>query len=202
MADPTWNGVFLAAAAVFAAAVAAWTANRRIDKQLNSEAKRLDTQLAHDRWMREVEELRRMVDDGAATGLAAGNAIHVFRRQVRWIVLEEGRSNEKYVAKLGNAQGAVYKMHGYVERFELRLGRGHEVPSAFSSWQLALEEALEWLETAPPTKEVLQNGGERLKASAGCYLEFMEACRGYVRLEPPPIGEMGDPGRMPVAESP
>jgi hypothetical protein len=41
---PTWDGILLAGAAVFAAAVAAWTGDRRIDKQLAAEERRLDQQ--------------------------------------------------------------------------------------------------------------------------------------------------------------
>jgi hypothetical protein len=51
--------------------------------QLDAEAERLDKQLAHDRWIREIEELRRMVDEAAAAGLSAGNAVNDFRDQVR-----------------------------------------------------------------------------------------------------------------------
>jgi hypothetical protein len=182
--DPTWNGVLLAGAAVFAAAVAAWTANRRIDKQLDAEAKRLDKQLAHDRWMREVAELRGMVDEAARAGLGASNLVHVFRNQVRWIVEDAGEPNELYASKLRTAQDAVAEMQGFVERFELRLGWNHEVPVAFGSWQLAMEEALECFETQPAQMSALRNGGERLRDSANRYLSFMEAARPYVRLEP------------------
>ena len=185
MANPTWNGLLLAFAAVFAAAVAAWTANRRIDKQLDAESERLDKQLAHDRWMREVGELRSMVDEAANKGLEAGNLIHVFRTQVRWMVEEDELPNERYASKLRAAQNAVAKMQGFVERFELRLGRGHAVPGAVGSWQLTMEEALERFEKQPADMEALRSGGERLKASADRYIAFMEAARPYVRLEPP-----------------
>lgn len=49
VADPTWDALLLSTAAVAAAGMAAWTANRRIDKQLDAESQRLDKQLAHDR---------------------------------------------------------------------------------------------------------------------------------------------------------
>lgn len=156
----------------------------RLQQQLDSEAERLDRQLSHDRWMREIEELRRMIDEAATTGLRAGNVVHVFRAQVRWIA-REGEANEMYADKLTSAQHAVSEMQGFAERFELRLGRGHEIPEAFSRWQLAIEEALQWLETTPPDEESLRNGGEQLSSSADRYLEFMEASRRYVRLDPP-----------------
>jgi len=146
---------------------------------------RLDKQLAHDRWMREVEELRSMVDEAATTGLRAGNLIHVFRGQARWIVEGDGMPNDLYATKLRDAQEAVARIQGFVERFELRLGHGHELPKAFSAWQRVLEEALEWFETQPPNKDVLKSGGERLTASAARYLDFIRAARQYVKLEPP-----------------
>ena len=161
---------------------------KRLQMQLDAESARLDKQLAHDRWMREVEELRRLVDEAGAAGITAGNVIHVFRSQVRWIVDEDGTPNKHYAEKRRAAQDAVAAMQGFVERFELRLGTGHDVPESFGSWQLAQEEAIEAFETIPATKEVLQRGGERLKTAAGRYLEFMDAARPYVRLDPPKPG--------------
>lgn len=156
----------------------------RLQMQLDAEAHRLDKQLAHDRWMREVEELRRLIDEAAAAGLAAGNAIHAFRGPLRYEV-ETGNSSPLHLGRLQEAISAVQGMQGFVERLELRLGRGNEIPTSFSSWQHTMEEAIETLETTPPTKEILQEGGERLTASSGRYLAFMESARDYVRLEPP-----------------
>jgi hypothetical protein len=50
--NPTWDGALLATAAVIAAGLAAWTANRRIDKQLT-----------HDRKMRDLDEMRGVIDE-------------------------------------------------------------------------------------------------------------------------------------------
>ncbi|MGP1666413.1 MAG: hypothetical protein ACTS5I_11005, partial [Rhodanobacter sp.] len=157
---------------------------RRLQMQLDAEADRLDTQLAHDRWMREVDELRRLIDESAAAGLTAGNAVHALRGPVRYEV-STGRVSKFYLGLSQEAKSSVQGMQGFVERLELRLGSGHDLPTGFSSWQLAVEEALEALETRPPTKEMLRAGGERLTTSSEKYRNFMEAARGYVRLEPP-----------------
>lgn len=161
----------------------------RLQMQLDAEAKRLGRQLAHDRWMREVEELRRLIDDAAATGLTAANAVHELREPIRQ-ELDGGDCGDDFPDQVRRATSAVQRMQGIVERLELRLGPEHRVPVSFSGWQSAIEEALEYLEDSPATKEHLRKGGERLKVSSERYLAFMDAARDYVRLDPP-----GDAGR-------
>jgi hypothetical protein len=157
---------------------------KRLQMQLDAEAERLDRQLAHDRWIREVEELRRIVDEAAATGLSAANAVNDFRAQVRWHVEDEGSPNEMYATKRRDARLAVEATQGYVERFEVRMGRDPKLPQAMSDWQVAVEEAFVALEEIPPTEFSLKDGGRMLSLSAGRYLAFMEAARSYVRLDP------------------
>lgn len=103
----------------------------RLQMQLDAEAERLDKQLAHDRWMREVEELRRLIDDAAAAGLAAGNAVHAFRGPVRYQVETGKPMPAGYPGLRQEATSAVQGMQGFVERLELRLGRGHDLPASF-----------------------------------------------------------------------
>lgn len=159
--------------------------SRRLQRQLDAENARLEKQLAHDRWMREVEELRQLVDEAAATGLRAANAIHRFRDQVRWHVEGGKPLNEKYSEKWKEAELAVQAIQGFVERLELRLGSKHDLPVAFTEWQLKLENAQEALDTTPSTKETLRDAGKLLKTSAEKYLDFMKEARKYVALEPP-----------------
>jgi hypothetical protein len=159
---------------------------RRLQMQLDADAERLEKQLAHDRWMREVEELRRLIDDAAAAGLDAGNAVHAFRGPVRSQV-DTGKPGPGYIGARQNAIASVQGMQGFVERLELRLGREHVLPTAFSAWQHTMEEAIEALETTPPTKELLIEGSTKLKISSERYLKFMDASRDYVLLVPPPV---------------
>jgi hypothetical protein len=157
----------------------------RLQMQLDAEAERLDKQLAHDRWMREVDGLRRLVDEAASAGLAAGNAIHELRGPIRFEV-NTGSPSPLYLERHQRAVSAVQGMQGFVERLELRLGRVGDLPQAFSSWQLALEEALGHLLDTPHTKETLRQGGSALTASSERYLAFMDEARDYVQLQPPP----------------
>jgi hypothetical protein len=180
--DPTWDAVILSCAAVAAAGIAAWTANSRIDKQLAAESERLDKQLAHDRYVREAEELRRLIDEAAAAGLAAGNAINPFRNQLRWI-LDEGELNDMYYAKLRAARNGIAGLQGFTERFDLRLGKGNEVSAACSDWQLGQEQAMTVLEEHPLTTETLRKGGELFRNGKAQYLSFMESAAPYVRLD-------------------
>lgn len=156
----------------------------RLQMQLDAEDLRLERRLAHDRWMREVEELRRLVDEAAAAGLAAGNAVHALRDPV-WQQLETGKPGPLLIGARQSAISAVQGMQGFVERMELRLGRGHELPEAFSAWQTVMEEAIAAIDTSPPTRELLRKGGEMLTDSSEKYLLFMDASRAYVRLDPP-----------------
>lgn len=86
MADPTWDGALLAGAAVFAAAVAAWTANHRIAKQLDAESERLGQQLRHDREMRDLEELRGLLDEVAIT-MQRMISVH---NKLEWVDMPKG----------------------------------------------------------------------------------------------------------------
>jgi len=184
---PTWDGILLAGAAIFAAAVAAWTANRRIDKQLSAESERLTEQLKHDRLMREAEELRRIMDEAAQTGTKAGTSIHEFRQQVRHRV-SSGSASAFYLPRLEEAKQSVQSLQSFVERLELRLGKGHQVPDLMIEWQAELERALESFESEPPTKENLKEGSKYLSDSAQRYIEFMDAARPFVQMKPTTAG--------------
>ena len=151
---------------------------RRLRMQLDSEAARLERQLAHDRWMREVEGLRQLIDEAASAGLAAGNEVHEVRELVR--------TAEWYLDKVEDAKLAVRGMQGFVERLELRLGKGHALPAAYSAWQLAVEEAIEPLEEGLAVAQArLQETGRKIKESAELYVAFMDAAREYVQMDPP-----------------
>jgi hypothetical protein len=156
----------------------------RLRRQLDAEAARLDKQLAHDRWTREAEELRRLVDDAAAAGLAAGIAVHDYRGQVRRLV-ETGEHPKFIVERMLAAQQAVDGLQGFVERFELRMGRRHQLPNAYGKWQLSLEHAREALEGAEPENENLEDAGKLMKEGADLYVKFMNVARDYVQLQPP-----------------
>lgn len=180
------DGVLLAGAAVFAAAVAAWTANRRIDKQLAAEAKRLDKQLAHDRWMRELDELRQLVDDAAACGLAAARSVGAYRDEGREALHDSsGRLPRLSGTEREAATKQVAAMRGFIERFEVRFGRGHEIPELYSAFEASLDEAIDLIDAESPSRETLQSAAGALAASSQRYVAFMEAAREYVRVGPP-----------------
>lgn len=159
----------------------------RLQMQLDAEAERLRRQLEHDRWMREVEELRRLIDEAAAAGLEAANAVHEIREPLH-LELDAGESGEEVEARRRSANTGVQGMQGFVERLELRLGRGHRLPGTYSEWQSAIEQALEELVSVPASKEHLREGGKLLTISSARYLKFMDAAQDYVRLDPPGEG--------------
>lgn len=81
----------MAGAAITAAALAAWTANRRMERQLAEESVRLQAQLTHDRRVRESEELRGVLDDAAACSAVVSKNWPIYW-PLYWPMLWQNRS--------------------------------------------------------------------------------------------------------------
>ena len=109
--------------------------------------------------------------------------MHAFRGYARYAE-ENDTIGPGYIETRQRANEGVQGMQGFVERLELRLGQEHALPAGFSSWQVAMEEAVDKLDTTPLTKDLLREAGDHLKESSARYLEFMRLARQYVQLEP------------------
>ena len=145
----SWDGVLIAGAAVVAAALAAWTANRRIDKQLDAESSRLDRQLAHDRKMRDRDALRQMLDDALK---AIGEGIEVLEESARErsdgyglegeAKLQWGNALDEMTSELkSRARRNWVRVHGEAKRLRLRFGADHDVMKCYEGLVMMLGEA-------------------------------------------------------------
>jgi hypothetical protein len=114
----------LVLSAVIAAAVAIW----RTRATLESEARRLDKQLAHDRALREREELRRVIDDAIRTvqngiyrAVEIKDAIEMERREAG-----AGATAATARSEYGRARADLAKLlrrlNAFQSRFAVRLG--------------------------------------------------------------------------------
>jgi hypothetical protein len=141
--DVTLGEILLAVGAVIAALlaswIAAWTADRRLTQTLTAESERLEDQLAHDRKMRDLEEIRAVLDDAA---IAISNAIDdtIKARTRLQLTPETPEDWAEAQAQLRAARTSVFALGGIHQRLALRLGRDYPVCLMFLSVQEALAE--------------------------------------------------------------
>lgn len=126
-----------------------------------------------------------MVDEATATALAASNAVGVLRNQICFH-LEGNPSNPMYGEKRRAATAAVEKMHGLVERLEIRAGPGNDLALAMGAWQLSIEEAFIALKATPPTDFAAHDGTRMLNFSVRRYKDFMGVAGSYLEQHSPP----------------
>jgi hypothetical protein len=130
MECPTWDGVLLAGAAIFAAAVAAWTANYRMGKQLE-----------HDRKMRDRDELRKALDEIAVSAGLAADQVNLARAATPVLGYDPKSEEPNALAQLDDRKTSLQKAHQLVyslasqgQRLHLRFRRDHPIPVAY--WEL------------------------------------------------------------------
>jgi hypothetical protein len=172
----SWDGVLLAFAAVGAAAIAAWTANHRMERQLTEETGRLERQLAHDREMRDREELRRTLDEAAGTysvaGEEAAQLLNLGHRRT------EGEGEDEYRRHYLSARDKAHSAFIQKERLQFRFG-DDDLAAEFTSAFNKMSDALTALEPGP-SAAALDSADELLDEAVGHYLEFSKLCRPYV----------------------
>ena len=101
----------------------------RTNKTLGAEANRLDDQLEHDRRMRDVEELRRVLDDAVSALAAAIDGLGVALRAVQrggddGIPIEGSE-------ELRDARRFILTVFTHYQRLRLRLGADSPVTESF-----------------------------------------------------------------------
>jgi hypothetical protein len=194
---PTWDGILLATAAVFAAALAALTAiwrqkkqleaeSERLARQLDAEASRLARQLQHDRELREDEETRKILDDAMrAATVAIETTAQLFGRSA----LDKARGEAGVDPRpfdpdeiVRESSTAMVELTGQGQRLRLRFGEEHELHLGYQRVLFAMQKSIILMgegvlagEDGPTTdaQEASQEAGERLK-------EFGQICKKYV----------------------
>jgi hypothetical protein len=132
------------AGAILVALIAAVTAQRR-----------LHVQLAHDRELGDLAELRKILDEAAATTwtfLEKGADVYI--TSVDWFESEPGSEAEDTSARAALAARSIaYRVLWPTDatqgRLVLRLGDDHEVTQAFARWRAVARHYLKPLGTRP-----------------------------------------------------
>jgi hypothetical protein len=160
-----------AVAALVGAAIAAITAGRRQKREL-----------AHDRELADVSELRAVLDE------AAGNIAHAGRamRQAREAQAEGRSLSDEVENDLKNTQDA---MSGSAQRIRIRLGRG----ALLTAYEKALDAQLEFRNLALGEAGEGEDGDKRLDTSCTEFNqgqdEFFDAAHHIVRSQAGPTSD-------------
>jgi hypothetical protein len=174
---PTWDGVLIATAAVIAAGLAAWTANRRMGKQL-----------AHDREMQDREALRLMLDDAIAV-IGRGMDLIAESRQKREYdkALKEigkPRSPDEQVADheklFSEGIRNLVSMTNEAQRLRLRFGLEHPITKSYVDLHKALARLFQREIEGSNTAE------DDASTEMGSQIStFIELCRPYIGVKDP-----------------
>jgi hypothetical protein len=181
--------VLIAGAAVIAAALAAWTANRRIDKQLDEESGRLDRQLAHDRKMRDRDALRQMLDDALR---AVGEGIEVLEESARErsdgyglegeVKLQWGKALDQATSELkSRARRNWVRVHAEAARLRLRFGTEHDIMKCYEGMIMMLGGAGDAEFDSRKLRQLWAH--ERRVELDEAISEFVRVCRPYVGVQ-------------------
>jgi len=117
VSDESWlrenlGSVLIAVAAIFAAALAAWVANRNHKRQLTSE-----------RILQRQDHIREVVDAASVTLAEAHAAVHEYR-------FTQGGSAQGRSDLFDEAQDKINAINHQSHRLKIRFGEEHEIPAA------------------------------------------------------------------------
>lgn len=186
MDAPTGGDLILAGAAVSAAALAAWTANRRMERQLAEEAERLGRQLAHDRRVREAEELRSVLDDASRSLAQAIEAVAASRAHRELAPLMEGENapdkeawRRERETLWHDAMAKTVALVGEVQCLRLRFGDKHPVTATYVELRAILLSTV----TRDRRPKVVSDEDDAFSQVGPLNVQFVDACRPYVQIE-------------------
>jgi hypothetical protein len=188
--------VLIALAAVFAAVIAARTANRRQQKQLDH-----DFEVRRREYVRHVldstvEDAQEMLD--SETGLEMAIANLERRRPELLLKIEEGDADEQAGAALhsllveareahAKARDDVLKMHGSGLRLNLALGIRHRISLAYLELRKLTSEALDLLSegiTENRTDEQIEASTSKEAAVGDAFAAFMTLSQNWLAERP------------------
>jgi hypothetical protein len=142
--------IISAAALLVAATIAAVTAQLRLRAIVKAERERLDDQPAHDRELRDLEEVRGLIDE-AAEKLLSGHD-HALGAWGSLTHLDKNSPADRveYMQKVNAALIDGLALYGLTQRVSLRLGAQHPVTQSFWQARVAFQHALRLLQGLPP----------------------------------------------------
>jgi hypothetical protein len=170
----------------------------RLDKQLQAESERLERQLVHDRRMRDLDELRAVLDDAAGAIAQSINAILTARGatpvlgyEVDEDFQEDEEGRKERTESLSAAHIKTWALAPEVQRLRLRFGPAHTVTESFRSIRDGLVDLVQAVDVGAELWTIEQEAHvDELQGIAGrLNTAFIDACRGYTAVaEPWPSG--------------
>lgn len=163
---------------------------RRIQMQLDAEAARLDRQLAHDRRMRDLIELRAMLDEvatetGAAIDLVAkargAKQVSDALKGTPFAGALEQDAKEAFDVALPGVTALLHQL----QRLRFRFGDVHPITQKFIEMRASLMTAL----LDPDKSQEATDAG--LEKTGREYIEFVDLCRPFIGVEEVPVA-LGD----------
>jgi hypothetical protein len=157
-----------------------------MERQLAEEAERLSRQLAHDRRVREAEELRSVLDDASRSLAQAIEAVSASRAHHELAPLMEGESSpdkeawrREREALWHDAMAKTVALVGEVQRLRLRFGDKHPVTETYVKLRAIL------LSTVTRARRLKADPEEDDPFSrvGSLNVQFVDACRPYVQIE-------------------
>lgn len=156
-----------------------------MERQLTEEAKRLARQLAHDRRIREAEELRSVLDDASRSLAQAIEAVSGSRSHRELAPLMEGESSpdkeswrREREALWHDAMTKTVSLVGEVQRLRLRFGDKHPVTATYSELRGIL---LTTVTSDRRIKAAIED--DPFTRIGPLNMRFVEVCRPYVGIE-------------------
>jgi hypothetical protein len=168
----SWGDFVLAFTAITAAAIAAWTANRRMRHQLE-----------HDRAMRVADELRAVIDDAeTAIGEAAEAIGHVY--EINGGQRVQSLPNATLDEAVSIAQQKTLSLGTHWQRLMLRFNRTHDIPGKYWETREAFWAALSPFGTAQGILDDpgLDESKTAYHESASRNVAFVDACAEFVSV--------------------
>jgi hypothetical protein len=164
---------------------------KRLDKQLEAEGERLAKQLDHDRRMRDLEEVRAVLDDAASAIAQSVNAILTARSTIPVLGYEVGEGFQEDDGDRKDRMQAANEAHAKtwalaleVQRLRLRFGFEHPVTASFWAARDGLVELVNEVDVDSEQWTAEQEARiEGLIGSAGkLNSTFIDACREYTAI--------------------
>jgi hypothetical protein len=167
----------------------------RLARQLDAEAERLERQLEHDREMRDLEELRTVLDDAASATARSIQAILIARQETPVLgyevssdFVESQEAQRQRLRAVEEAHSETWALALQAQRLNLRFGPDHPVPKSFWKARDELVDLITAVDVEPELRTQEQHARieELLKTAGEMNKAFVRVCRKYTAVAGPP----------------